>query len=684
MASLVPALRRAASMSPLALARWVGRKIRFRLDSRNLPAFADTLSEARLLSRIQAGSVDEALLDLTNANPFLRPETVPQDQQAGIRARANQARSRIVDLLGSGPVQLSTPINWAVDFKTDISWPMVPMAHIAINRLDEPCDIKVVWDLSRLQWLIPVAQAWRINSDDDCAHFVRAIIEEWIDGNPIARGPNWVCTMDVALRAVSLSWLATQCLDAPSWSDPGFRSRLLKTLWLHGYFINRHLEWTDVNGNHLMADALGLVVLGAALPGPDANRWSETGWSIMRGELTHQINPDGGTFEVSTAYHRFVFEMVLVAALVRSRCNLTIDSDAIDHLTRMVDFMAAYLRRDGSAPHWGDEDDGRVLPFGATPVQEHAALAQALKMGLDLRDAIIPDCPADPETVFWLTGQGVDTDSTTKTLPPSSQAFPETGAYILRFNHHHVFVDAGPVGMAGRGGHGHNDCLNADIVLNGVPVFIDPGTYTYTANANARNKFRSSAAHNSPIVDSQEINRMDAADRLWMLRNDAQPIIHAFQVTPDGGHLIASHTGYDRLSDPVRPKRLIQLLGNDNVVCIADLITGNRPHMVTTCFTVAPSAKIEITDEQTLSLVINGQSFRVSWLGSNWSASIEAVDVSSSYGVKHPSHAIVFQNDASHRAYLSLVVGPDASFKGDPSPYHEGNATLLGIEASLL
>ena len=34
--------------------------------------------------------------------------------------------------------------------------------------------------------------------------------------------------------------------------------------------------------------------------------------------------------------------------------------------------------------------------------------------------------------------------------------------------HDHVLIDAGPVGMAGRGGHGHNDCLAFDAMLDGV------------------------------------------------------------------------------------------------------------------------------------------------------------------------------------------------------------------------
>ena len=58
----------------------------------------------------------------------------------------------------------------------------------------------------------------------------------------------------------------------------------------------------------------------------------------------------------------------------------------------------------------------------------------------------------------------------------------------------HVFIDAGPVGMKGRGGHGHNDCLSFEAVLDGVPLIVDSGAYVYTASVEWRNRFRSTAA----------------------------------------------------------------------------------------------------------------------------------------------------------------------------------------------
>ena len=73
------------------------------------------------------------------------------------------------------------------------------------------------------------------------------------------------------------------------------------------------------------------------------------------------------------------------------------------------------------------------------------------------------------------------------------------------------FIDCGPIGLAGRGGHGHNDALSFEAWLEGAPLVIDRGSFVYTGSFEKRNEFRSTASHNTPSVDGEEINRFDPA-----------------------------------------------------------------------------------------------------------------------------------------------------------------------------
>lgn len=647
-------IRRAAALPPVTLARILRRKVRFRIDARRLPAFAATLDADALLERMGSPSLDSALANLAKTPPFPRPTPVPDEARDGVVSGALAVRDRVVDLLGSGPTSLGSPIDWLSDFKTGIAWPLAPMNKIAVNRLDEPCDIKVPWDLSRLQWLMPAAQAWRISGSDHDARAVREIIEDWIDGNPIAAGPNWVCAMDVALRGVSLVWLATQCLDAPSWRDETFRQNLLKTLWLHGCFVERHLEWADVNGNHLLADALGLVVIGAALPGSDAARWHSDGWRLLVDQLSKQVNDDGGSFEVSSAYHRFVLEMAVVAATVRTIRGHTLEPQFAETLRRMADFLSALIRGDGTLPNWGDADDGRVIPIGPAPLETASGIATvAYRLAGDPQR---PPAPSEIPFVFWLSGQ----TETGPSCAPCSRHFAETGAVVLRGPTDHVFVDVGRVGMNGRGGHGHNDCLSFEAVLDGAHIVCDPGTYVYTADADARNHFRSTAAHNTPLVDGADINRLVAPNALWMLHDDTTPSVEMFDPgTSDGAHLVASHDGYMRLSDPVQVRRSIVLDTELHALGVLDQIEAIGEHHVSVRITVPAGVTVSKSPEGAMFDATSGdQSFRVVWLGDDWSASIEPAYVSPSYGRRIATQSIVFSCQTTGRTQLGFSIAP--------------------------
>jgi len=131
------------------------------------------------------------------------------------------------------------------------------------------------------------------------------------------------------------------------------------------------------------------------------------------------------------------------------------------------------------------------------------------------------------QETFWLLGaDAVDAFSRlpADTTPERSLAFPEGGFYVLRSRFAHVVVDCGPVGFGNRGGHGHNDILSFELFLNGFNVVTDCGAYLYTASREWRNRFRSTAFHNTVQVGDEELNRFLGPDALWQLHYDAVPV----------------------------------------------------------------------------------------------------------------------------------------------------------------
>jgi uncharacterized heparinase superfamily protein len=605
------------------------------------PARERRLDPDRLARTAGYGSIDALWLGLASRSApvemrHFRSEmdAISMDSCANLDELVSNALGHIVDFLGSGSTRLGERIDWHTDFKSGIRFDPAFCRDISYNQLDRPSDVKVPWELSRMQWMIPLGQAYLLSGEDRYARKVRDLLDDWIDQNPYAYSVNWACTMDVALRAIVWVWFFHVFSVSAAWSDCGFRRKFIKALYLHGDFVERHLEKADINGNHYTADAAGMVFVGLLFGNAGrAGRWAASGWKILNAEISRQVFEDGVDFEASVAYHRLVQELFLFPALYRLRCGLSVEDTYRGRLVAMARFTEAYSREDGSAPLWGDADDARTLPFQHDAINDHRYLVGLV--GLIFDDQELVSRFHGPRTeIAWVLGQEwANRLSETRLSLPSSQAFENGGFYVLRDLRNHVFVDCGPLGLEGRGGHGHNDLLAFEAMLDGTLLFTDCGAYLYSANYRERNKFRSTAYHNTPRIDDEEINRFVRPDYLWMLHNDAKHSASEFVSGNNESNFSGSHDGYTRLPDPVIVKRRFTLEHHACALSILHEFDGTGGHLIEVPFHLAPGVNAGAQDRNSVLLEGRGRQFRLSWDGPGWELRTSPARVSKSYGV---------------------------------------------------
>ena len=207
-------------------------------------------------------------------------------------------------------------------------------------------------------------------------------------------------------------------------------------------------------------------------------------------ELFEQTLQDGTDYEHSTAYHRLVLEIFISGFLLLQLNGTSMSRKVAARLERMAEFVADYLRPDGTAPQIGDSDNGRLHPLSVRDYSDHRYLPSAAAETFQRDDLRL--CDADPELWWWLGTCSRRTESTAR----ASRGYPETGFYIMRCRDVHVFVSAATVGMHGFGSHSHNDLLSFEYWYKNQSWIVDPGTYVYTPDPQARNWFRSTEAHN--------------------------------------------------------------------------------------------------------------------------------------------------------------------------------------------
>lgn len=529
---------------------------------------------------------------------------------SSIVREADHVLLRRFDLLGSGPCDLGARLPWHTDFKSGHTWPRNAYFEDLQARMSDDFgrgfDVKVPWELSRFQHLPCLGQAAWITGDPRYYEEMREEIRDWLGENRPGRGVNWTCTMDVAIRAVNWIWGYAFFRDEIH-ADRPFASLLLRSLYAHGRFIASHLENWPPNGNHYLADLVGLLFLGVLFRGaPEADVWKGLAIAEIVRESGLQTSGDGVDIEASTAYHRLTTEMLLTSWLLAERSGFRLP-ELRDVVGRRIDYIAHYVKPNGLAPQLGDNDDGRLQILGGYGAdrRDHRHLLGVAACAFD-DDALLALSGERWDEALWFFG-----DSCAERFERlregarvriTSTHYAGAGVAILRHDDLYAILEAGPVGMQGIGTHAHNDTLSIEVHAGGRDILVDTGVGTYTPDRELRDHFRSTAAHNTVRVDGEEINPLP--DEPFRLPGCDAPTITRF-VSRDGFTLVdAEHRGYMRLADPVLHRRVVLLNKRTRRLLIEDQLIGRGDHRLEWFFHLDPACEADFDADR---LIVRGR-----------------------------------------------------------------------------
>ena len=497
-------------------------------------------------------------------------------------AAAERIRRHEFDFLGTGPTQWGDPIGWHQDVKSGHRWPLQFYAEFRQDLAPgNGVDVKVPWELSRSHHLVNLAQAFWLTGDRRYSDELSAQWDSWVASNPWLYGVNWASAMEAAIRTVNLLWARALVSDGAGGSAER-RAELEQSLRHHGAYIEHNLEFGVNDGhivaaNHYLANVCALACLGLSSPQlPEAERWGKFGLRALEQEMQRQVLPDGFFFESSTSYHRLAVELFLVPALLARRQGIEMSESYWRRLEQMMELVLFVTRPDGCVPQIGDNDDGRLLILSGYPDwarHDHRYLLAlgAVLFGRGDFKAAADDCA---EELYWLLGRdGVEAfDSLTPDPTPlGSRAFPEGGLYVMRSGdgRDYALVRAGSPAQAPMG-HAHSDALSLELWVDGQPVFVDPGTYCYTSDLGARDRFRSTAAHNTVMIDGKEVGGNSLNEPF---RREPGPDVHVFEWEPKGdeARLVAQ---YDDGGE-VTYRRTVRYLAKSREWRIEDRLSGS-------------------------------------------------------------------------------------------------------------
>lgn len=479
------------------------------------------------------------------------------------------------------------PINWQRDFRSGYEWDISKIGK-QLGLGGEGVDIKVPWELGRMHQCLDLAMSYGISNDKKyLSEFINCFYDFYA-ANPPTYGVQWKSPMDVAIRAVNLLVAYDIFRSCGIQFSQKFRSDFAASIFDHGSFIRRNLEWSGgMRGNHFLANLTGLAFCGHYLIESDETReWMHYTTQKLPLELEYQFLSDGGNFEDSTAYHFLAVELLLlpiILANVKGK-SLALSALSQDKLLRILDFSKSNLDRLFTDQRFGDDDSGYLLKlnYSNRPHSKHYQLGlidllnQKEITRIDLSKLInLPD------------KQNKNT--------PHSEIFKDFGIALFKNASYDFFLKCSKPGQNGKGGHSHNDMTSFTLNFKGSPVIVDPGTYVYTGSEYQRNLYRSIGAHNAVQINRYEPNtwKTNSLDDLFWINRE----IKEASLKIDSDSILFAE--YSFLTYKI--SRNVELF--DRKIEITDRITGSGNKIFRLHF--SPEVECQIIDDNTLKIMIN-------------------------------------------------------------------------------
>jgi hypothetical protein len=535
------------------------------------------------------------------------PANVPDSYLESTIASAERLLQHHYNYLALGEIDLGEEINWNREYKRGINTPLLFGPWMDYRDTNSYGDFKYFWELPRLQHLITLAKAYYLTGEENYAEEVINQIKGFIEQSPYLLGVNWIMPMEAAIRLVSISWI-TAFLAKHLKENPHACRPILQLITSHISYVTRNYSAYSSANNHLVAEAAGVFITAVCfrqLEKMDA--YYQKAYEILCKEIINQHHPDGVNKEQAVHYQVFALTFFLLAATLARANNIELPDEYWHTIESSANFLASIANDNCSIPSIGDSDDGKAVLLSETDYNSVRSIL-ATSAVLFNRSDFKAKAKVFDEASFWLLGNKGKTQFDNLNARPVSvtNKFDKGGYYILTTAGSpkaKLVFDCGPLGFKSIAAHGHADSLSFTLNAYGQPYFVDCGTYTYAAENPYRNFFRSTTAHNTIVVDSQ--NQSEAAGPFIWTRK-ANSFTEEWVSNEHFDRVTGQHDGYHRLQDPATHRRAISLDKEQEIITIYDDLEMKASHTIEQYFHLHPQCHVEKIDGNVWRIINTG------------------------------------------------------------------------------
>jgi len=480
-------------------------------------------------------------------------------------------------------------INDRIDFHKDVSsgkqFPLSFSKSIDI-RTDRFGSAKMVWEVNRLQFLIPLLISYKSTGDKAKLDLFVSIMRAWQEQNPYLKGINWYSNIEVNLRLINWYWCWLLLENDERWTTDKeyeiFRAEVwLPLVYSHCVYSDRNPSFHSSANNHLIAEYAGLFVASCLWQFPESAEWQRKSRKGLEREILKQHSENGINKEEAAGYIQFITDLFLLAYVAAEQSGLSFSQTYKARLKSICNYINNLLDIRGNWPKYGDEDDGRVvIPAGSLTDNNFLSILNTASVLFDVpewkRVGTIWDVKSEMLTTH-LGGSGKWRHYPHHLSPPVSAFYKDEGHFIMRKytkdqTEIYCHFDAAPLGYLSIAAHGHADALSVIMHIDGYPFIVDPGTYAYHTHKEWRKYFVSTLAHNTVTIEMMDQAHL-SGPTLWL--DHYKCTVLEAGTSKELDHVSAVHNGYRKLN--TTHKRSIDFKKEMDCFQLQDKITSGRP-----------------------------------------------------------------------------------------------------------
>jgi len=454
---------------------------------------------------------------------------------------------------------------------------------------------------------------------------LEALIDGWIESNPIGTGDGWH-SYTISLR--SRNWIFL-FRSHPSLVTPD----RIRSLWHQLLWLQSHPENAN-GGNHWLENLIALCLGSLQFDSSAADNMHRRAMTLLEDELSNQILSDGGHEERSTSYHLLMLDRLIELGCFLSFASLQIPSWLIESISKMTNWVTDVRIGDSLIPRFNDSS-----PDAAPSISLILSFAKAfLHTGssarsfddLDpLRASLISHLPSSYSPVSLRPQQR-----------PVCDLISTGWTFVRPDNEWSLIFKSGIPCPNHLPGHAHSDILSFDLAYKNKWVIAEAGTSIY-GDCPLRHYERSGAAHNVlqlgiPHISGQ-VFWLEPVEVWGNFRaaNKAQPLRREYIYNHNSSiTLLGEHDGYKSYGISHTRSISIPLIQDiDFRLSVSDTVTTHQKLLFRQWFHLAPGVTPDLANKLSVSTSTPA----------SVSVLTQSTNFSLSFGNRIPRHSILIR-----------------------------------------